>query len=76
MTCATFKGRLVAAQEDANLSTEALARQVGVGLRVAQRWRSGETEPSGRNLVRIAAALDRHPAWFFTEDDAKTAIPA
>lgn len=40
---------------------------MGVGLRLVQRWRAGDGEPSGLNLVRLAAALRREPAWFYEE---------
>lgn len=72
---ATFRERLIEAQRAAEINTETLARQVGVGLRVVQRWRSGDTEPAGRNLVRLAAVLRRDPAWFF-EDQTAEQVPA
>lgn len=63
-----FSTRLMAAQERAGLTTEALARQLDVTVRVVQKWRSGETEPGGRNLVRLAAVLRVRPESFY--DDA------
>jgi transcriptional regulator with XRE-family HTH domain len=66
-----FAARLVQAQEEEGLKSEALARAIGAGLRLVQRWRSGEVEPSGRNLVRLARALRRDAAWFY-EDDAES----
>jgi transcriptional regulator with XRE-family HTH domain len=53
------------AQTDSGLSNEALAAQVGVGLRLLQKWRAGEVEPRYENLVKLAAALDREVAWFY-----------
>lgn len=48
-------------------TTENFARQVDVTLRTAQRWRNGESEPSGADLVRIAATLGRDPSWFYLD---------
>jgi transcriptional regulator with XRE-family HTH domain len=53
----------------AGTTTEEFARQVGVTLRTATRWRNGESEPSGADLVRIAAATGRDAAWFYADHD-------
>ncbi len=51
----------------ADTTTEQFARAVGVTLRTATRWRNGESEPSGADLVRLAAWLERDPAWFYVD---------
>lgn len=66
----TFAERLRLAQAESGLTTEGLARQIGVGVRVVQRWRSGNGMPSGANLVALSAALDRDASWFYSEPDA------
>lgn len=63
----TFGVRLKEAQLENGLSTEALARQIDVSLRVVQRWRSGEGEPTGASLARLCLALGK-PVEFFYEN--------
>lgn len=54
-------------------TSESLARQIDVSLRTVQRWRGGDTEPSGSDLVAIALALGRDPSWFYeSESDEQT----
>lgn len=60
-----FARKLHQALADVDLTTEAFAREIGVTLRTAQRWRNGESEPSGAGLVRIALRLNRDPSWFY-----------
>lgn len=47
-------------------TSEAFARRIDRSLRTVQRWRSGESKPTGSDLVLIAKALGRDPAWFFS----------
>lgn len=49
---------------------EGFARALDVGTRNVQRWALGEGEPSGWNLVRAAALLEREPSWFFVAKEA------
>jgi len=65
-----FARRLAEAQAAAGLTTEELARTIGVGLRLVQRWRAAEGEPSGENLIRLARALGRDAEWFYDELEA------
>lgn len=51
------------------LTTENFARRIDKTLRTVQRWRSGDTEPNGADLILIAAALGREPAWFFSDEE-------
>ena len=55
------------------MTTEDFARAIGCTLRTAQRWRAGESEPSGADLIRIAEVLEREPSWFYTEPTAGAA---
>lgn len=68
-----FAARLVEAQAAAGIKNEDLAREIGVGLRLVQRWRAGESKPGGENLVALAAALGKHPGWFYEAPDTKAA---
>lgn len=71
-TTSVFAGNLRTAQALANTTTEALARQLNVGLRTVQRWRSGTTEPGGEALVALAVALEQEPGWFYTDHSAES----
>jgi transcriptional regulator with XRE-family HTH domain len=54
-------------------SSEDFAREIGRTLRTVQRWRNGESEPSGADLVLVAGALERDPAWFYAEPEGQAA---
>jgi transcriptional regulator with XRE-family HTH domain len=64
-----FADRLKQAQAEAGLKNEDLARVVGVSVRLLQRWRSGDGEPSGPNLAALTRALGREASWFFADHD-------
>lgn len=49
-------------------TAESFARELGLTLRTVQRWRGGEGEPTAATLIRVAAALGREPAWFYTDE--------
>ncbi len=44
------------ARRDADLTSEQLARVVGVSLRTVMRWQSGDDRPSLENRLKIARA--------------------
>jgi DNA-binding transcriptional regulator YiaG len=48
-------------------TSEAFAREINRTLRTVQRWRGGESAPSGADLIVIARALGREPSWFYQE---------
>ena len=54
-------------------TSESFARRIDRTLRTVQRWRSGESEPRGADLVLIARALDREPGWFYVEPEEAAA---
>ena len=54
-------------------TSESFARRIDRTLRTVQRWRSGESEPRGADLVLIARALDRDPSWFFPHEPEREA---
>lgn len=64
----SFAAKLKLAQAAKGLTNEELARTAGVQLRLLQRYRSGEVEPSGATLARLCVALDRSAEWFYDED--------
>lgn len=63
---ANFAARFREAQEHLDIKNEQLARELGVSLRLVQKWRSGEVRPGGVNLVKIARLFDRDVSWFFS----------
>lgn len=50
-------------------TSESFARQIDKTLRTVQRWRAGDSEPSGSDLVVLARALDRDPSWFYETEE-------
>jgi transcriptional regulator with XRE-family HTH domain len=68
-----FADRLKQAQSEASLKNEDLAHAVGVSVRLLQRWRSGDGEPNGPNLVALAHVLGRDASWFFADPDRQAA---
>lgn len=53
----------------AGTTSESFARLIDRSLRTVQRWRSGESEPSGSDLVLIARHLRRDPSWFYEPEE-------
>lgn len=54
-------------------TSEDFAREFNVTLRTVQRWRSGESEPRGEQLVRLADSLGRDAGWFYTDHEKQAA---
>lgn len=61
------------AQANAGLTNEALAREVGVGLRLLQKWRAGDVEPRYGNLLKLSEALGVSVADLYAEADSREA---
>lgn len=55
------------ALDEAGMTQEALAREIGITHRQVQKYVAGDAEPHGRRLVAIAAALGKKPEWFYDE---------
>jgi transcriptional regulator with XRE-family HTH domain len=64
-----------AAQAKAGLTNEALAREVGVGLRLLQKWRAGDVDPRYDNLLKLSKALGVSVAdlWSDADHESKAA---
>lgn len=60
--------RLREAQAKTGLTNEALADQLGVGLRLLQKWRAGSVSPSGWNVIALGDVLDCPPASFYVDE--------
>lgn len=61
---------LRAAQAESGLDNEALAREVGLGLRLVQKHRAGHNAPSLDNLARYAKVLKKPVSFFFEDEKA------
>lgn len=64
-----FSRRLREAITAADLTQEAVAREIEVSLRAVQFWVAGTQEPKGRQLIALARVLNRDPSWFFPGDE-------
>jgi transcriptional regulator with XRE-family HTH domain len=62
--------RIRAAQREAGLTNEQLAREIGVGARLVSKWRAGTVIPSMPNLTKLSHRLNKPLDWFFREDEA------
>lgn len=69
----TFRIKLREAIDATDYTQEGLAREIDVTLRTVQFWLGGQREPKGRQLVRLADALDREPSWFYLEPEEEIA---
>lgn len=59
--------RIRLAQAAKGLTTEELAREVGISLRLVQKHRAGDNAPGFDNLAKYGRALDKPIGWFFGE---------
>ena len=53
-----FSDRLKAARQDAKLTQQAVADELGLTIRTYQRYESGATEPTLNHLVSLCITLD------------------
>ncbi len=60
--------RIREAMEAHDLTSDDLARLVGVNVRLVQKWRAGSTIPSFTNLKRLEKVLGKPVSWFFSEE--------
>lgn len=70
-----FRGeRLQQARNTATpkVTAEALARELDVTLRTVQRWESGDNQPGGNDLLRLAARFAVAPDWFYDHEAEPT----
>lgn len=52
-----------------NMSQEELAQEIKVSTRSVSRWETGESNPRGDDLERLASFLGYRPIWSRTEED-------
>lgn len=61
------ENKMARLRQEAGLTQQQLANKIGVDLRTVRRWESGMT-PSGRSLIKLAAALGCHVEELIGED--------
>jgi transcriptional regulator with XRE-family HTH domain len=64
---------LKAARLDSGMNQLKLAQELGVDSQYVSRWERGKVMPTLGNLHRLAEALDRDVAWFYTDHDKAAA---
>jgi transcriptional regulator with XRE-family HTH domain len=64
---------LRAAQAAKGITNDDLAREVGVGLRLLQKWRAGDVEPRYGNALKLAAVLDISVADLYADPEREAA---
>ena len=68
--------RITARRKELGLAQQKLADMVGKSHVTVYRWETGDTEPKGKNLFALSAALKCSPAWLLYGDEDKTPEPA
>lgn len=53
----SFAANLNSALRERDQTSESFAREIDVTLRTVQRWRSGDSQPSGHQAVLVARTL-------------------
>lgn len=61
------------ARDAADLTQRELGQALDVDPMYVSRWERGVVMPSPQNLVRLATALGRDLAWFYTDHERKAA---
>jgi len=56
-----------AARLENELTQRALADKIAIDPMSVSRWERGAVMPSHLNLLSLAEALDRDPAWFYID---------
>jgi transcriptional regulator with XRE-family HTH domain len=59
----TMGGRIASAREALNLTSEQLARRLGVDLKTLQNWELDQSEPRANRLVTLSGILNVSPTW-------------
>ena len=62
----TFGDRLVAARTARNLTTKALARQLGVSSKSIEKWENDISEPRANKLQMLSGVLNVSIPWLLT----------
>ncbi len=73
---ATFGDRLAAAREAAGMSTEELARRLGVKVTTMQGWEADRSEPRANRLQMLSGILNVSIVWLLTGEGEGLSAPA
>lgn len=73
---ATFGDRITGAREAANLTQEALARQLGVKLTTVQNWENDHSDPRANKLQMMSGMLNVSMRWLLTGEGEGIESPA
>lgn len=65
----TFGDRLVAARTAHNLSSKALARQLGVATKTIDKWENDMSEPRANKLQMLSGVLNVSIPWLLTGEN-------
>lgn len=72
---ATFGDRLTAAREAAGLSSNELARRLGVGAKTVAAWEEDQSEPRANRMQMLAGILNVSLMWLMTGEGPGVAPP-
>lgn len=67
----TVARNMTLARERAGYSKRRLAREAGVHEYQLRHWEGAQTEPSARNLLKIAIILGQSLEWFYANHDGE-----
>lgn len=76
MKMTTLHERITARRKDLGYTQQKLADMVGKSHVTIYKWEMGDTEPKGKNLFALSAALKCSPTWLMFGDEEQTPVPA
>ncbi|EOV9599908.1 helix-turn-helix domain-containing protein [Cronobacter malonaticus] len=76
MKTAHISERISARRKELGFTQQQLADKVQKSSVSVFKWENGQTEPKGKSLFALAAALRCSPAWLMFGDEDKSPAPA
>lgn len=68
----TFNNRVKSRRDEIGLTQIQLAKKVGVSGVTISQWESGDYSPKGKNLYKLADALECSPDWLIFGEEKQT----
>ncbi|QYJ79407.1 S24 family peptidase [Shewanella acanthi] len=68
----TFNNRVKSRRDELGLTQLQLAKKVGVSSVTISQWESGDYSPKGKNLYKLADALECSPNWLILGEEKQT----
>lgn len=68
----TFNNRVKSRRDELGLTQIQLAKKVGVSGVTISQWESGDYSPKGKNLYKLADALECSPDWLIFGEEKQT----